>query len=135
MKHVITASATILLFGTALLLNEKHRKSASTRTVPEPSIDAIQTIANTGDAVRAAGRIEGRTEQTELRVRVAEQIREIHVSEGMTVVAGAPLLSLDADRLDAVEGMENVVEPLKSLLQFGSNQMAVSLDSVFGGAT
>jgi membrane protein len=42
---------------------------------------------------------------------------------------------LDADRLDEVEGMENVVEPLKSLLQFGSNQMAVSLDSVFGGAT
>ncbi len=42
---------------------------------------------------------------------------------------------LTAERLEAVEGMDNVVEPLKSLLQFGSNQMAVSLESVFGGAS
>lgn len=40
---------------------------------------------------------------------------------------------LDASRLASVDGMDNIVEPLKSLLQFGSNQMAVSLDSVFGG--
>jgi len=40
---------------------------------------------------------------------------------------------LDASRLESVDGMDNIVEPLKSLLQFGSNQMAVSLDSVFGG--
>jgi membrane protein len=40
---------------------------------------------------------------------------------------------LDNERLERVEGMENIVEPLKALLQFGSNQMAVSLDSVFGG--
>jgi len=41
---------------------------------------------------------------------------------------------LDAERLASVEGMENVVEPLKSLLTFGSNQMAVSLDAVLGGS-
>lgn len=40
---------------------------------------------------------------------------------------------LERERLDAVDGMDNVVEPLKALLQFGSNQMSVSLDSVFGG--
>ena len=40
---------------------------------------------------------------------------------------------LDGPRLDAVEGMDNVVEPLKALVQFGSNQMAVSLETVFGG--
>jgi membrane protein len=40
---------------------------------------------------------------------------------------------LDSARLEKVEGMERIVEPLRALLQFGSNQMAVSLDSVFGG--
>lgn len=39
---------------------------------------------------------------------------------------------VDARRLDTVEGMKSVVEPLKAFVQFGSNQMAVSLDSVFG---
>lgn len=41
---------------------------------------------------------------------------------------------LNVERLEAVHGMDNVVEPLKSLVQFGSNQMSVSLDAVFGGA-
>jgi len=40
---------------------------------------------------------------------------------------------LDYRRLDLVKDMDNVVEPLKSLMQFGSNQMSVSLDAVFGG--
>ena len=39
---------------------------------------------------------------------------------------------LDRARLDLIEGMENVVGPLKSLVQFGSNQMTMSLDTVFG---
>ena len=38
---------------------------------------------------------------------------------------------LDMAQLDRVRDMDHVVEPLKSLVQFGSNQMAVSLDSVF----
>jgi membrane protein len=41
---------------------------------------------------------------------------------------------LNHQRLDLVTDMDRVVEPLKSLVQFGSNQMSVSLDSVFGGA-
>jgi hypothetical protein len=31
--------------------------------------------------------------------------------------------------------MEHVVEPLKALLKFGSNQMSISLDTVFGGVS
>ncbi len=42
---------------------------------------------------------------------------------------------LDAQSLEAVDGMEHVVEPLRALLTFGSNQMAVSLETVFGGST
>lgn len=41
---------------------------------------------------------------------------------------------LDLERLAAVKGMAHVVDPLKSLVEFGSNQMTMSLESVFGGA-
>lgn len=41
---------------------------------------------------------------------------------------------LSGDRLAAVKDMDNVVEPLRSLVQFGSNQMSISLEVVFGGA-
>jgi len=40
---------------------------------------------------------------------------------------------LDLERLSRVDGMRNVTEPLKALVQFGSNEMAVSLDRVLGG--
>ncbi len=38
---------------------------------------------------------------------------------------------LDMESLARVRDMDHVVEPLKSLVQFGSNQMSVSLDTVF----
>jgi membrane protein len=38
---------------------------------------------------------------------------------------------LDLETLARVHDMDHVVEPLKSLVQFGSNQMSVSLDTVF----
>lgn len=41
---------------------------------------------------------------------------------------------LSGDRLAAVKDMDNIVEPLRSLVQFGSNQMSISLEVVFGGA-
>lgn len=40
---------------------------------------------------------------------------------------------LDLQELGRVTDMAHVVEPLKSLVQFGSNQMAISLDTVFSG--
>ena len=38
---------------------------------------------------------------------------------------------VDMPGLAQVRDMNHVVEPLKSLVQFGSNQMSVSLDTVF----
>ncbi len=38
---------------------------------------------------------------------------------------------VDVAGLERVQDMNHVVEPLKSLVQFGSNQMSVSLDTVF----
>ena len=40
---------------------------------------------------------------------------------------------LDLKGLERVRDMDHVVAPLRSLVQFGSNQMSVSLDAVFGG--
>ncbi|MEJ2089800.1 MAG: YhjD/YihY/BrkB family envelope integrity protein, partial [Gammaproteobacteria bacterium] len=40
---------------------------------------------------------------------------------------------LDLANLERIRDMDHVVEPLKALVQFGSNQMSVSLDTVFGG--
>lgn len=40
---------------------------------------------------------------------------------------------LDLKDLNRVHDMDHVVEPLISLVQFGSNQMSVTLDTVFGG--
>ena len=40
---------------------------------------------------------------------------------------------LELPELDRIRGMDHIVEPLKALVQFGSNQMSVSLDTVFGG--
>ena len=42
---------------------------------------------------------------------------------------------IDLEQLARVRDMDHVVEPLKSLVQFGSNQMSISLDSVFGGSS
>ena len=40
---------------------------------------------------------------------------------------------IDLAELSRIKDMDHVVEPLRSLVQFGSNQMSVSLDTVFGG--
>ena len=40
---------------------------------------------------------------------------------------------LDLESLNRVQEMDHVTAPLRSLIQFGSNQMAVSLDTVFAG--
>ena len=52
-----------------------------------------------GTTVRAAGRIEGRSEEIQLRARMNEQISRIHVRHGQKVSAGDVLVSLDSDRL------------------------------------
>jgi len=38
---------------------------------------------------------------------------------------------VELSRLEAVHDLDGVVDPLKSLVQFGSNQMSISLDTVF----
>ena len=122
MKHVITAITTIFLFGTALFFH--HRNSRS----PEPTPAELQAepvrSANAGDTVvRAAGRIEGRTEEIQLRARMVEQIDRIHVRHGDHVTAGQVLVSLDSERLvserDLAAALVEEAEARKERLENG----------------
>ena len=98
MKHIITASATIFIFGTALFIHDRSRRSSPPETQsPQDEVVRIANLAST--SVRAAGRIEGRSEEIELRARMNEQISNIHVRHGQYVSAGDVLVSLDSDRL------------------------------------
>lgn len=98
MKNVITTIVVVLIFGTALFVNERHRKSNQEDSRIDEHL--MPGVAGT-EILRAAGRIEGRTDEVELRARIIEQINQIHVTKGQWVSAGEVLLSLDSERLAA----------------------------------
>jgi len=97
-KHIITAIATIFLFGTALFIHDRSRRSSPPAT-QSPQDEVVRIASLVSSSVRAAGRIEGRSEEIELRARMNEQISNIHVRHGQYVSAGDVLVSLDSDRL------------------------------------
>ena len=122
MKHVITAITTIFLFGTALFFH--HRNSRSPEPTPEGLQAELVRGANAGgNVVRAAGRIEGRTEEIQLRARMVEQIDRIHVRHGDRVKAGQVLVSLDSERLvserDLAAALVEEAEARKERLENG----------------
>lgn len=98
MKHVILSVTVVFVFGTALFVHDRSRRSSQRAAAPVrndrgTSHDAGFTV------IRAAGRIEGRTEEIELRARMIEQISRVHVRHGQPVAQGEVLVSLDAERL------------------------------------
>ncbi|TWT81126.1 Macrolide export protein MacA [Planctomycetes bacterium CA13] len=96
MKTILTTVITIAIFGSVLIVHEHQRQSHS---VGAPPLDAVSlTDVLNKETIRAAGRIEGRTDAVEIRARIAEQIHEILVARGQWVSAGDVLLVLDADR-------------------------------------
>jgi multidrug resistance efflux pump len=99
MKNLITTIAVVLIFGAALFVNERHRQgdSKQSRTIDEPSLPGVARK----EILRANGRIEGRTDEIELRARIIEQISQTLVTKGQWVSAGEVLLRLDSERLSA----------------------------------
>lgn len=69
--------------------------------VASKTVDPAATIAPTA-AVRAPGRIEGLTEEIELRARHNEQVQEIRVAKGQWVQRGDVLMVLDPSKLQAM---------------------------------
>lgn len=96
MRSWITITATVFIFGTALFITEQNRTKWNLPhgEKPKPVLKPVE-----GETLRAAGVIEGLTDEIELRARITEQIKEIHVSGGQWVTKGDVLLSLDSDRL------------------------------------
>ncbi len=97
MRHFITVIVTVLVFGSALVIIDRNRDSFQ----DSPALVDARPISDSfrSEVVRAAGRIEGRTEAIELRARIDEQIRKIHVEKGQWVSAGEVLLDLESERL------------------------------------
>ena len=97
MKLLVYTIVMVLVCVPAFMVYENHRQDDLTRKL---ALDAIEVSLSPAPVViRAAGRIEGRTEQIGLRARLAEQIEQIHVTQGQWVAKGETLLSLDSELL------------------------------------
>ncbi len=98
MKHITTILITAVIFGSALMFIDQQRLPLGDVT-PRPV--RTTSSAATSMVVRASGRIEGRTQEVELRARIAEQITEIHVEKGQWVSKDDLLVSLDSARFES----------------------------------
>jgi len=118
-----------LLIKCARVLDLLHQAHMQGRDVSEEDIGA--TVRMTG------------SERARM-FAVLEELRLLRVTEAGHWSLGRNLKSLtlwdlyqqlpegvELSRLEAVRDLDGVVEPLKALVQFGSNQMSISLDTVF----
>ena len=106
MKYLTITAVIVFACGTLLIMSEQRGSGelnlsslkqtnwlwAGDHSVKTEALPVVPVI-------RAEGKIEGSTESTELRSRVAEQIDTIHVTKGAWVSEGEVLISLDSDRL------------------------------------
>ncbi|EMI16541.1 secretion protein HlyD family protein [Rhodopirellula maiorica SM1] len=97
MKLFISTIVVVLVCVPALLVYENQRQSQLSDNIRMDATEVSRSLDTV--VIRAAGRIEGRTEQIDLRARIAEQIDQIHVTQGQWVEAGEVLLSLDSELL------------------------------------
>lgn len=99
MKTLASVIVIMLVVGSALVISESQL-----RPVPIPQLNRSEPSfrpAPSADTMRAAGRIQGRTEEIELRAQLAEQVQKINVVKGQWVSTGDVLLNLDPSRLTA----------------------------------
>ena len=99
MKVTTTTIIVLIIAGCtfAAIEREKSASSPSVKMRLPNAVNGIDTSRNT--LIRAAGRIEGRTEQVEVRARISEQIGKVHVIEGQWVRKGELLVELDGEQL------------------------------------
>ena len=99
MKTTTTTIVVLIIAGCTLAAIEQNRTQKS----PQRKLRTPYIVGDThqiqSGIIRAAGRIEGRTEQVEIRARIAEQINRIHAVEGSWVRRGDLLVELDAERI------------------------------------
>ncbi|WP_372725885.1 HlyD family secretion protein [Novipirellula sp.] len=97
MKLLVSTIVVVLVGVPAFLVYENQRQQELSR---QHAVDANAISRSmAAKVIRAAGRIEGRTEQVELRARIAEQIDQIDVTQGQWVSKGDTLLRLDSELL------------------------------------
>lgn len=107
MKYLTITTIIVFAFGTLLFVFEQRGTGELNPLSSVPKSNWVWPQASGSNtareqapkSVRAAGKIEGLTESVELRSRIAEQIRDVHVTKGMWVSRGDVLISLDSDHL------------------------------------
>jgi multidrug resistance efflux pump len=107
MKYLAITTILVFAVGTLLIIVDQRGTGELNRLStlgsdgwiwPQPKKNVVER-EHLPRTIRAVGEIEGRTESIEIRSRIAEQIREVHVFKGMWVSPGDLLISLDADNL------------------------------------
>ncbi|QEG42532.1 HlyD family secretion protein [Roseimaritima ulvae] len=127
MKTLASVIVIMLIVGSAVVVSETHLGPTSPPSVSD--LDRASQPAATATTMRAAGRIQGRTEEIELRAQLAEQVQRIHVAKGQWVSAGEILLTLDPSRLtaerDLAAAMLALAKAKKVRLQNGSRSTEI----------
>jgi multidrug resistance efflux pump len=107
MKYLTITTLIVFALGTMLIFVDQQGSDSFNRMSSLGSRGWMWQPPKKNDAekdhpsfsIRGVGEIEGTKEATELRSRIPEQIREVHIARGMWVSAGDLLISLDADNL------------------------------------
>ena len=100
MKPTVTTIIVLIIAGcTIAVIDQQNRSPDPPQQKMHPTSALGRSSTNKRSPIRAAGRIEGRREQVEIRARINEQIDHIRVREGEWVDKGELLVELDAERL------------------------------------
>jgi multidrug resistance efflux pump len=122
MKPIAITIAAVVSCGTALFFVENQTRPGQVFLRSTPAALRLRTEAH--PVIHASGRVQGRTEEIELRSRLTEQISEIHVTKGQLVSKGTVLLSLDAAKLsherDLAQAMLSIAVANRDKLENGS---------------
>ena len=100
MKPTFTTVIVLIIAGcTIAVIDQQNRSLESSQPKMPPASRAARDSMIAAGPIRAAGRIEGRSEQVEIRARINEQIKRVRVREGKWVDQGELLIELDAEKL------------------------------------
>ena len=138
MKYLTITAIIVFAFGTLMFIVDQRgygdlgwrpNLGSGNWLGPRPTKNKPAKEEHRFPTIRANGKIEGRTELIEMRSRIAEQIREVHVVKGSWVSPGDLLISLDADNLvqerDLAAALLEQAESRKKRLEKGARSSEI----------
>ena len=89
LKYLLATISVSIVAALGLLVNKQSEESGAPKRVARSSVPV---------RVFAAGRIEGASEEIELRSQISGRIVEVKIEEGQKIVKGQPLLRVDDEQ-------------------------------------